>query len=166
MVKSKTIFVALLMLILGILAVTYLFPSEEKRVRRQFDHLAKWVSKGPGESPITMAQKLQNLGTLFDQSCQLTMPVEFMSGTLTPQEITSYTAQGRAAFVDLTLKFYDVSIRFPEKGAASVTLTASLKGKTAVGDLVNETREVQCVLKKVDKKWLFSEVEVVEVLKK
>jgi hypothetical protein len=68
--------------------------------------------------------------------------------------------------VDLTLKFYDVSIRFPEKGAASVTLTASLKGKTAVGDLVDETREVQCVLKKVDKKWLFSEVEVVEVLKK
>jgi hypothetical protein len=31
---------------------------------------------------------------------------------------------------------------------------------------VDETRELECVLKKIARKWLFSAIEVVEVLKK
>jgi hypothetical protein len=47
-----------------------------------------------------------------------------------------------------------------------VTLTARLTGKLNVGDSIDETHEVESILKKVEKKWLFSKVEVIEVLKK
>jgi hypothetical protein len=64
------------------------------------------------------------------------------------------------------LKFYDLSISLPEKGVANVTLTARLTGTSAAGERLEETRELRCVLKKAEKKWLFSEIEVVEVLKR
>jgi len=64
------------------------------------------------------------------------------------------------------LKFYDLNIAFPEKGIARVTLTAKLTGKLTVGEYVDETHELESLLKKIEKKWLFSKFEVVEVLKK
>jgi len=47
-----------------------------------------------------------------------------------------------------------------------VTLTGRLTGRSGTGEQVDETRELECVLKKIERKWLFSEIEVVEVLKK
>jgi hypothetical protein len=64
------------------------------------------------------------------------------------------------------LKFYDSDIAFPEKGVAKVTLTARLTGKSTAGEQMDETRELECLLRKIEKKWLFSQIEVVEVLKK
>jgi hypothetical protein len=96
----------------------------------------------------------------------LTLPLDGLLASFTPVEISSYAANSRIAFSELSLKFYDLNIEFPEKGLATVLLTAKLKGKLMGGDFVDETREVQCVLKKTDRRWLFSEIEVVEVLKK
>jgi hypothetical protein len=31
---------------------------------------------------------------------------------------------------------------------------------------VDEIRELECLLKKIDKKWFFNQIEVIEVLKK
>jgi hypothetical protein len=45
-------------------------------------------------------------------------------------------------------------------------LTAKLNGKAVEGDRVDETREVKSTLKKIERKWLFTGFEVVEVLKK
>jgi hypothetical protein len=64
------------------------------------------------------------------------------------------------------LKFYDLKVEFPEKGTAEVNLTARLTGKSTAGEAVDETRELQCILMKIEKRWLFSSLEVVEVLKR
>jgi hypothetical protein len=64
------------------------------------------------------------------------------------------------------LTFYDFNIAFPEKEITQVTLTARLRGRSTAGEQVDETRELECDLKKGEKKWLFSSIEVVEVLKK
>ena len=82
------------------------------------------------------------------------------------EEISTYAASARSHFSQLHLKFYDFHITFPEKGLAKVTLTARLTGKSTVGEQADETRELDCVLKKIESKWLFSEIEIVEVLKK
>jgi hypothetical protein len=113
-----------------------------------------------------MAMKSKNLGTLFAETCKLTLPLDGLLASYTPAEISSYAANSRIAFSELSLKFYDLSIEFPEAGLARVTLTANLKGRLMGGNLIDETREVQCVLKKTDRKWLYSEIEDVEVLKK
>jgi len=64
------------------------------------------------------------------------------------------------------LKFYDFHTVFLEKETTKVTLTARLTGRSTAGEQVDETRELDCVLKKIENKWLFSQIEVVEVLKK
>jgi hypothetical protein len=168
MVKTKTILIAvlvLLMVVVGILA-TLFFPSEEKQVKKRFALLSEWVSKDPGESTLTMAHKIKSIGTLFAESCDLIAPVHSLSGTYTREEISSLALQSRAQFFDLSLKFYDLNISFPEKGVAKVNLTGKLKGKSTLGEYLDETRELDCLLKKIEKKWRFSQFEVIEVLKK
>jgi hypothetical protein len=166
MVRFKKIIIIAMLAAVGIWAVTYFFPSEEKKIKKQFRLLAEWVSKDPGENTLTTVYKIKHIGTLFDTTCELKVPVYSFSGNYTPDEISGYAAQGRLASSELHLKFYDLDITFPEEGNAKVTLTARLTGKLSVGDYIDETHEVESVLRKIGKKWLFSKFEVIEVLKK
>jgi hypothetical protein len=158
--------IAVLVFILGVLAVLTLLPSEEKKVRKQFKALSNVVSKESGESVFTTARKAKEIVPLFDENCELIMPADSVSASFSRGEITSYVIRGRTQFSDLSLTFVDLSITFPELGTAKVVLTAKLKGKAANGDKVDETREVNSTLKKIKRKWLFTAFEVVEVLKK
>ena len=166
MVRLKKIIIIAVIVAVGVWAVAYFSPSEEKKVRKQFCLLAEWVSKDPGENTLITVNKIKHIGTLFDTTCEFKVPVYSVSGNYTADEISGYAAQGRLASSQLYLKFYDLDITFPEEGNAKVTLTARLTGKLSVGDYIDETHEVESVLKKVEKKWLFSKVEVIEVLKK
>jgi hypothetical protein len=165
-VRLRYVIIALVVVGLGLFAVVYFSPSEEKRVRKQFDLLSEYVSKDPDENAIAMARKMQNLGSLFGDSCELQLAVEVLSGTYTREEMASYTARARARFPKLSLEFNDLQVTFPEHGVAKVTLTARLTGQTRTGEQRRETRELECLLKKTEKKWLFSHIEVIEVLKK
>jgi hypothetical protein len=166
MVKIKYLLIGVPMVIIGIAVAVYLFPSEEKKVKRQFNLLSEWVSKSPEENAFTMLQKIKNIGTLFDESCELKAPGQSLSGSYKREEVSAYAGSARSYFSQLHLKFYDFHILFPEKEGAKVTLTSRLTGKSTAGEQVDETRELECVLKKIEKKWLFSVIEVIEVLKK
>jgi hypothetical protein len=166
MVRFKNIIIGAIIVAIGIWGAIHFFPSEEKKVKKQFHLLAEWVSKDPGENTLTAAYKIRNIGTLFDRTCEFKIPVYSFSGDYTPDEISGYAAQGRLSSSELHLKFYDLDITFPEKGTAKVTLTARLTGKLNAGEYIDETHELESVLKKIEKKWLFSRFEVVEVLKK
>jgi hypothetical protein len=166
MVRFKNIIIGALVVVIGIGVTIYFFPSEEKKIKKQFRLLAEWVSKDPGENTFTMAYKVKNIGTLFDGTCEFKVPVYSFSGSYTPEEISGYAARGRLFCSQLYLKFYDLVIVFPEKGVAKVTLTAKLTGKSNVGEYIDETHELEFVLKKIEKRWLFSKFEVVEVLKR
>lgn len=166
MVKIKYLIIALLVLIIGIVAIIYFSQSEEKKVKRQFDLLSEWVSKDPDENAFTMINKMKSIGSLFDETCGLKIPAQSLSGTYGREEIASYAAQARSYFSQLYLKFYDFNIIFPEKGVAKAHLTARLAGRSTVEEHVDEAHELECILKKIENKWLLSDVEVVEVLKK
>jgi len=166
MVKMKYLLIGMLIVIIGIVAIFNFIPSEEKKVKKRFHFLSEWVSKSPDENAFNMLQKNKKIGTLFDEPCELKVPSHSLSGSYKRDEIMSYAMSARSHVSQLDLKFYDFNIVFPEKEIAKVTLTARLLGKSAVGEQVDETRELECVLKKIGKKWLFSAIEVVEVLKK
>jgi len=169
MVKLKYIIlsmIALSIMIVGIWAGVTFFQSEEKKVKKQFHHLSEGVSRDPGENVFTMAQKAKRIRTLFAESCGLKISIEPLSGQYTPEEISSYATRCRSQFSKLNLKFYDLHIEFPEKEIAKVNLTARLTGRLTTEEYVDEIRELECQLKKVETKWLFSNVEVVEVLRK
>jgi len=169
MVRIKYLIIAVLVVVFGvwgIWAAIHFVQSEEKKVKKQFHLLSKWASKETGENTFAMAQKIKNIGTLFAKHCELKADLISFSGRYTPEEISSYAARARFPFSNLSLKFYDFNVAFPEEGVAKVSLTAKLTGRSTTGEDMDETHELECVLKKIEKKWLFSELEVVEVLKK
>jgi hypothetical protein len=166
MVKIKYPLVGVLMVIIGIVAGITLYPSEEKRVKRQFNLLSEYASKSPEENTFTMLQKMKNIGTLFDEHCELKARSQSLSGSYAREEISTYAGSARSHLSQIDLRFYDLQIGFPETGVARVTLTGRLTGKSTAGEQVEETRELECTLKKIEKRWLFSAIEVVEVLKK
>jgi hypothetical protein len=166
MVKIKYLLIGMLMVIIGIVVAITLFPSEEKRVKKQFHLLSEWVSKSTEENAFTMLQRMKDIGSLFDAQCELKVPDQSLSGAYTREEISTYAGSARSHVSKLDLKFYDLKIGFPEKETAKVTLTARLTGRSTAGEQMDDTRELECLLKKIEKKWLFSQIEVVEVLKK
>jgi hypothetical protein len=166
MVRIKYLVIGVLIVIIGVLLVVTVFPSEEKRVKKRLHLLSEWVSKSPEESPFTMLQKMKDIGTLFVDPCELKAPNESLSGSYTRQEISAYTGSARSHFSKLDFKFYDLRIAFPEKVIAKVTLTARLTGRSATGEQVDEIRELECLLRKIDREWFFNQIEVIEVLKK
>jgi hypothetical protein len=166
MVKMKHLLAGVLIVILGIVLAVTVFPNEEKRVKKRFHLLSEWVSKSPEENSFTLLQKMKDIGTLFSEPCELKAPAESFSGSYTRQEISAYAGSARSHFSQLDFKFYDLHVAFPEKEVAKVSLTARLIGKSTTGEQVDEIRELECLLKKIDRKWLFNQIEVIEVLKK
>ena len=130
MVRIKYLFIAALIVILGIVIAVTVFPSEEKRVRKQFNLLSEWVSKSPEENTFVMLQKMRNVGSLFDEHCELKTDYPSLSGSYTREEISTYVGSAHSHVSRLDLKFYDLQIVFPEKEVAKVTLTARLTGRS------------------------------------
>ena len=155
-----------LVTVIGLGVVLYFFPSEERKIKRQFRSLAEWVSKEAGENPITMAYKIKKIETLFDGRCEFGIPQYSFSGSFTPEEIIGYVTRGRISFSKLHIKFFDLQIVFPEREMAKVTLTAKVTGKSNTGEQIDEAHELESLLKKAGKEWFFSKFETVEVLKK
>ncbi len=166
MVKKRYLLIGMLIAILGSVVVMAAFPSEEKKVKKQFRLLSEWVSRSPEENAFTMLQKMRNVGSLFDRHCELKTDYPSLSGSYTPEEISTYVGSAHSHVSRLDLTFYDLQIAFPEKEVAKATLTARLTGRSTAGERMDETRELECLLKKIEKKWLFSQIEVVEVLKR
>ncbi len=166
MVRKRYLLIGMLMVILGIVIAITVFPSEEKRVKRQFSLLSEWVSKSPEENAFILLQKMRNIGSLFDEHCELKTDYPSLSGSYTREEISTYVGSARSHVSRLSLKFYDLQIVFPEKDVAKVTLTARLTGRFTAGEQMDEIRELECRLRKIEKKWLFGQIEVIEVLKK
>ena len=166
MVRLKYIVIALVVVSVGLVATLFLFQSEEKKLKKQVRLLSEYVSKDSDESTIAMARKMQKLGTLFDASCELKIPVASLTGAYTREEISSYAARGRARFSKVSLTFFDLDVTFSEGGAAKVNLTARLEGRTNFGEVTRETRELLCLLRKIDGQWLFNSMEAIEVLRK
>jgi hypothetical protein len=169
MVRLRHVIVAGLVVLIGILVVFYLSPSEEKRVRKRFDLLSQSIAKEPGEDLLSMANRVKNIGRLFAENCEFKIegdPFYAFSGNYSREEVSGYALRGRTFFSNLSLKFHDLKVEFPEKGTAKVNLTARLTGKSTAGENVDEVRELLCVLMKIEKKWLFSQLEVVQVLRR
>ncbi len=154
MVKPKSVIILGGIVFLGILSYLFLFPSEAKRVRKSFDLLSRTTTKEPGEALITSANRAQNIGRLFDETCEFKLegdPFYSFSGTYSREEASGYSLRMRAYFSALSLKFHDLRVDFPERGTARVNLTARLTGKSTSGETVEEVRELLCLLKKTGK---------------
>ena len=166
MVRSKHVILTVFVVIVGILAGVYCFQTEGKKIKKQFKLLSKWASKDHDENNFTMAGKARSIGTLFAENCTIDAHIASLSGSYTRQGICGLAARARLPFSRLSVRFYDLHIEFSEKKTARVTVTAQASGTLKQGDVLDDTLEIECSLRKSDDKWLFTAIEVVEVLEK
>jgi hypothetical protein len=165
----KRLLIAGLLLGIGIGAYFHFFPNEEKRVRKQFQLLSEQVAREPGEDLLSTTQRVKHIGRSFTDPCEFKIegdPLYALSGKVTREEVMGYALRGRSYFSNLSMKFYDLKVEFPERGKASVRLTARLTGRSVSGENVEETRELLCGLSNVENRWLVQTLEVVEILKR
>jgi hypothetical protein len=95
-VKIKYLLAGVLIVIIGIVVIFTFFPNEEKKVKKQFHLLSEWVLKSPDENIFTMLQKIKNIGTLFDEYCELKAPDQSLSGSYRREEISTYAGSARS----------------------------------------------------------------------
>ncbi len=156
-------------LLIGIFSWKYLFPSEEKRVIKQFELLSQYVEKVAEEDILSAANRMKNISQLFADPCEFKIEGDSsysFIGSYTREEIKGYALRGRSYFSELSLRFHDYKIEFPEKHRAEVRLTGRLTGRSTAGERVDEVRELFCLLKKDKNVWLLDRLEVVEILKR
>ncbi len=164
--KLKVLILLVVLVASAALAYLYLFPSDNKKIKKQFSSLSGLVSKEKGESAFAMAYKVNALATLFADKCSFAFSQNAMSGEYTPEEITTQATRGRLQFSKISLDFYDI-VPDIKNDIAVVETTVRFHGeiKDSV-KVAEETREVECKLKKIEGKWKFTDFKVVEVLKK
>lgn len=165
-INAKTIVITGLAVIAGIIAFFWFYQSDEAKIKKRFTTISEQAEKDASENELTAALKAKKISDLFGPSCRVDIPSESVSKTIPKDEIPAHVLAARARYSKLTLKFYDIEIKFPENNVADVDLTASVDARTASGEPVNDIHEVRCTLNKIEKDWFFSKIEEVKVLEK
>ncbi len=156
------------LLIAALLAVGlffFLFPNQEKEVKKQLNRLSRYASKQQDEPTLTSLTKSARIGKLFADTCILKINNPRIEGSFSPKEIMDRITMARNAFADLNVSFYDIDIQFPAKTTAEAVLTMRLLGKLGHEDFA-DVQEVRFNLKKTERKWLINGVEFIEVLER
>ena len=166
MVKVRYLIMALLLIISGVVVLLYILQSEEHKIKGAFTSLAKWASKEEGENNLTMVQKTRSIGSLCKKTCHLKAPGTTLSGVYSSQQISALAVRARIPFTSLSLRFDDLHIELIRKGRATVRVTAQLMGTQKRGESLDDTRELECRLEKVEGKWFFTRFELIEVLER
>ena len=165
MVNKKTVFL-FIAIVLGIVIAYYFFQTEEAKVRKKLYLLSELISKEGEEAALITAQRGHRIIALFNNQCRYETYTNSYSGSYNQQQIARQALAARSRFINLELKLFDISIEFPYKTRANVTLTANITGKTKIGEEIDHSHEIEVILYKVEKKWLISHIKVVEILVK
>ncbi|MBI3986748.1 MAG: hypothetical protein HY343_07505 [Lentisphaerae bacterium] len=151
----------------AVLAVLWLKPNDESRIRRAFAAIADMGAKSADENLVAMALKTKSVESFLATPCALSVPRAMLDGAYTPQQLVAACIQAKGLFRTCALSFHDLRIEFPEKDTARVVFTARLTGTLNSGESVNEAQEVEATLVKDGKaKWIFRSLTAVETLKK
>jgi len=157
-VKRK-LTVGLVIAALGCSVVVWwkLHPSEEHRVTRQVERLAACVSKESAETNSIMALKMNGLTGLFVDPFSVQLVEVPFNGDYSSSVMTSHIAWARAMFDELSLTFYDITVSLTDNDTAEARFTARMVGRRkGGGELQTDTREIRCILQKIDGKWRFA----------
>jgi len=165
-VKAKHIIIAGGVLTAGIIAFFIFFQSEEAKVKKQFEFIAGKIEKTPGENHIIAAAKANRIREVITDPCKIHAPAYSFSRDTSSGELSTFVFSRRSQYSEISLKFYDLVIDFPEEDTAQVNLTGSMKGKMKTGEFIEDLHELKCKLQKIEDIWRLKEIEVVEVLRK
>lgn len=166
MVSVKYTILAAGILIAGIIAFFIFFQSEEEKVIKQFKLIADKIEKEPGENQIIAAANAKKISEMLTDPCRVNAPAYSFSRDISPDELPRFFLAKRSLYSEISLKFYDFLIDFPEKNSALVSVTEIMKGTLKTGEIVEDIHELECTMINIEDSWRLKEISVVEVLKK
>ena len=165
-IKGKWIVLLIILFLLGGISLWYITrDSEEAKVKRKLHELADFGIKAEGEKEIFGALKVNGTDKVFAPQFELSLKYDMFSGTYTPREMTANLARFRMLFKQVKVRVADTVITINGDKADAV-FTGLLDGVTADGKAVNEVRELNCTLAKIDGKWLINKLVVRDILEK
>jgi hypothetical protein len=138
-----------------------MWPSEEKRVRRVIEGLAKDASFTSGEGNISRISKVNSIAERFTVDAELhvdqVVPVDAaLRGRDTIQGLLMAAVPLMGA---VQVDVHDLQVTMGEEGTASAILTASAKTGGKRADF--NAQEFELRLRKVEGVWLIARVEAV-----
>ena len=161
----KKFLLALLVVAVAVGVCWWLFhEDEETRVRSRFHLLAETVGKQPGEANHTTAYKVLTMGGLFAEKVSVSIRQFPYNGTNTSEELVSLIARGRAmcSSISLSVPGMEVSI----EGDRALVRCEGRAFITVNSHTYDEKRSFIAKLAKVEGKWLFTDFEDDNLLKK
>lgn len=143
---------------------TVFFPSPEKVIRSRLTALAKTVSFDSRGGMLSQALSAEKIGDYFTTDVDIEIDVSGYGKTSLQgrDEVQQAAMAARSRLTALKVGFVDINVKLdPDGQGAKVNLTGNAN---VPGEKELSAQEFNIVLKKVDGKWLISQVETVKTL--
>jgi ABC-type multidrug transport system fused ATPase/permease subunit len=166
MVNSKNMVIAALLVAGAVIAFMLFFQTDEAKIKKKFNALAKKIDKPADESDLMAAAAANRIEKMFGKSIRIEIPSYSVDKTFPRNEISPHVLYARSQYIEMKIKFHDFQFQFPKEDTAQVNLTAVFKATTISDEPVDEVHEVECILEKIDDEWLFTGIKGVDVLER
>lgn len=143
-------------------AAVHFWPSEEARILRRLDRLAKCVEKDGTENYLTLALRAKNFGEGFSDPCRFDVSRAGLEGNVSRDRLTALLMQFHSDVSSVSIRFLQRKVEFYDDESAGVLFAAEMRGKLTDGQPFAERHAFLCRLKK-DKQWTVYEAKRVEV---
>ena len=164
----KNVIIGIVCAVILVSGVVFLIPNDRQRIKKQFSRMSEYMAKEGEESVLIMASKGASVMSLLTEHCEIQSADMRLLGmneeVCSKREVVKIMIMVREQFSVMSLCFQNIDIDLVEENKANVTLCAKLLGKAVTGEAVHEIRELNCVLLKQDRKWLFSKCKVLEIV--
>ena len=141
-----------------------LAPSDEQRIRREFDALVANAEKSGPESPLAAVGKAAEIADRFVEEPELQVDV-LPGSTSTRAAVQSSVFQVRAMADSISIRVYDRTLQLaPDRRSARMRLSVRATGR-AGGDSDHVIREFELGWVKAGGRWRIQSARTVEAIR-
>lgn len=156
-----------LLLVAGVAAGLFywLRPSEEKRIRKQFQRLCEAIEKSGDEGNASAAVKMFALGNLLHEQIDISIRDFPYNGEQSAETLISLATRGRSFFRTISVDIYDIEVILIDHELADARCVARVAVES---DNYRDhgVRHFMASLAKIDKSWQFTGFREDELLRK
>lgn len=161
---NRNLFIILvLVLIVGV--GFWLWPNDEKTIRKNLHQLAAFCSTAKESASMANMTDARGAAKLCAAQCSVEIESFHIQQTFSQQEISQHILFMKHTLAESHFAFKDITITFPSQTEAKITATLSLQTKTK-DQRFTDAYELDIVSQKSDGDWLFSAFTVVEFMER
>lgn len=155
--NTKAFLVVFSVVCVGVAVAFYLSGDSDKdAVIARIAEFGETVSSLSSEKSLTRAVNARNLSEMLTDPCTIELPGTPLSGVYDRKKASALAMQAGIRFRRIGLRLQNVRVRVEAGDRAYATLTAVFDAATASGGLIEDAREIDCELVKIEREWLFT----------